>query len=176
MWTDTSQRIVTVTLTRGLELPVPLQQQREADALAKMSSRNLSLHSQSVQAAHGAPTARTHAHTQPLAPMARWQLCGLPTWRNSAFRESGAIELCPRRNWLCVCVCVCPSVAVQTGKSRWNSKSSTLELQWAQHDRPAACVIAQQYSSVTFVSLRFYSRKEKLGAPLKTVLLFKKLN
>jgi hypothetical protein len=29
-------------------------------------------------------------------------------------------------------------------------------------DRPAPCVIAQQYSSATFVSLRFQSRKEIL--------------
>ena len=42
-------------------------------------------------------------------------------------------------------------------------------------------VIAQQYSSATFVSLRFHSRMEKLGARLRHVtsgilsLLFKKL-
>ena len=30
-----------------------------------------------------------------------------------------------------------------------------------QHDRPAACVIAQQYSSAIFVLLRFHSRKKK---------------
>jgi hypothetical protein len=30
-----------------------------------------------------------------------------------------------------------------------------------QHDRPTACVIAQQYFSSTFVSLCFHSRKEK---------------
>jgi hypothetical protein len=29
-----------------------------------------------------------------------------------------------------------------------------------QHDRPAACVIAQQYSSATYVLLRFHSRKD----------------
>jgi len=34
-------------------------------------------------------------------------------------------------------------------------------------DRPAVCVIAQQYSSVTLVPLRSHSRKEKLGARLK---------
>jgi len=33
-----------------------------------------------------------------------------------------------------------------------------------QHDRFAACVIAQQYSSSTFVSLCFNSRKKKQGA------------
>jgi hypothetical protein len=33
-----------------------------------------------------------------------------------------------------------------------------------QHDRPAACVIAQQYSSTTCVSLCFHSRKEKFCA------------
>jgi hypothetical protein len=29
------------------------------------------------------------------------------------------------------------------------------------HDRPAACVVAQQYSSATFVSLPFHSRTKK---------------
>jgi hypothetical protein len=39
-----------------------------------------------------------------------------------------------------------------------------MERDWPQHDRSAACVIAQQYSSSTFVSLCFNSRKEKQGA------------
>jgi len=30
-----------------------------------------------------------------------------------------------------------------------------------QYDRPAACVIAQQYSSATLVSLRVHYRREK---------------
>jgi hypothetical protein len=33
-----------------------------------------------------------------------------------------------------------------------------------QHNRPAVCVIAQQHSSATFVSLRFHSFKEKFVA------------
>jgi hypothetical protein len=38
-----------------------------------------------------------------------------------------------------------------------------------QHDRTAVRVIAQQYSSATFVPLRFHSRKESFGAPLENV-------
>jgi hypothetical protein len=38
-----------------------------------------------------------------------------------------------------------------------------------QHTHPAACVIAQQYSSATFVSLRFHSDKEKCSGPFKYV-------
>jgi hypothetical protein len=45
-----------------------------------------------------------------------------------------------------------------------NSNSNTLEPDWTQRNRPAACVIAQQYSSPTFVPLRFLSRMEKFGA------------
>jgi hypothetical protein len=45
--------------------------------------------------------------------------------------------------------------------------SNTLENDRPQHDGIAACVIAQQYSSVTFVSLRFHSRKEKFGVSVK---------
>jgi len=37
--------------------------------------------------------------------------------------------------------------------------------------RPAACVIAQQCSSATFVSLRFHSSKEKFGARYKNFAL-----
>jgi hypothetical protein len=39
-----------------------------------------------------------------------------------------------------------------------------------QHDGPAACVIAQHYSSATLVSLRFHSRKQKYGAPFKNII------
>jgi len=39
------------------------------------------------------------------------------------------------------------------------------------HDRPIACVIAQEYSSAIFVSLRFNSRKEKSG-DLKKIFLY----
>jgi hypothetical protein len=39
-----------------------------------------------------------------------------------------------------------------------------------QHDCPAACVMAQQYSSATFFSSRFHSRKDKFGAPFKKLL------
>jgi len=44
-----------------------------------------------------------------------------------------------------------------------------------KHYRPTACVVAQQYSSITFISLRFQNRKEKIGACFKNVifLLFK---
>jgi hypothetical protein len=39
-------------------------------------------------------------------------------------------------------------------------------------NRPIACVIAQQYSSATSVSLRFHSRKGTLDAPFKYVTSF----
>ena len=37
----------------------------------------------------------------------------------------------------------------------------------SQYERPAACVIAQQYSSAKLVSMYFNSHKEKFGARLK---------
>ena len=48
-------------------------------------------------------------------------------------------------------------------ESSWNPNSSTLQPERSQHDCPAACVIAQQYSSTTAFSLRLHSRKEKLA-------------
>ena len=44
-----------------------------------------------------------------------------------------------------------------------NPHSKTLELDRLQHDRPAACVITQQYFSATSVSLRLGSRRENFG-------------
>jgi len=48
---------------------------------------------------------------------------------------------------------------------------NTLELHTPQHDSPATCFIAQQYSSATFVSLRSHSLKEKTGR-LSKMLFF----
>jgi hypothetical protein len=52
-------------------------------------------------------------------------------------------------------------------ESRWKPNSITLELDRPQRDRPTASVIAQQYSSVTIIPLRFHSSWEKFGAHLK---------
>jgi len=51
-----------------------------------------------------------------------------------------------------------------TRQSSLNPNPSTLEPDRPQLDRPAACVIAQQYSSTAFFSLRFNSRNERLAA------------
>jgi hypothetical protein len=51
------------------------------------------------------------------------------------------------------------------------TKGSPIEIQtpghWHLTGRPDTCVIAQQYSSATFVSLHFHSRKEEFGARFK---------
>jgi hypothetical protein len=49
--------------------------------------------------------------------------------------------------------------------------SEALEVDRLQHDRHAACVIAQQYASASFVSLSFQSRKNKFGAYCKMLLI-----
>jgi hypothetical protein len=60
--------------------------------------------------------------------------------------------------FVCIYVCnVCMYMGVQLKSRLYN----TLEPDRPQHDRRAACVIAQQYSSPIFVSLRFHSRKKK---------------
>jgi hypothetical protein len=46
----------------------------------------------------------------------------------------------------------------------------TLEPDRLQRDRPATCVIAQQYFSAIFFSLRCHSRKEEFGTPFKASL------
>jgi hypothetical protein len=48
-----------------------------------------------------------------------------------------------------------------TRQSSRNPNSKTAESDGPQCNRSAACVIAQQYSSATFISLHFHYRKEK---------------
>jgi hypothetical protein len=61
-------------------------------------------------------------------------------------------------------------------ESKPNPNFNTLESERLQHQPPsagggAACVIAQQYSSATFASPIFHSRKEKLGSRFKNVAI-----
>jgi hypothetical protein len=58
---------------------------------------------------------------------------------------------------------------VHTEQSSGNTISTTLERDRPQRDRPVVWVIAQQYSSAAFVSLRLHSLKKKLGARFKNV-------
>jgi hypothetical protein len=58
-----------------------------------------------------------------------------------------------------------------TRQSSWHPNCSTLESDRPQHDHPAACVTTQQYSSVTFISLRLHYRKKNLCI-LKMLLHF----
>jgi hypothetical protein len=46
---------------------------------------------------------------------------------------------------------------------------NTPEPDRVQHDRTASCVIAQQYSSATFVSLCFHYRKENFNSYFNNV-------
>jgi len=59
---------------------------------------------------------------------------------------------------------------VCTTESMWNPNSQTLESDQPQNHRRDSCVIAQQYSSATLVSLCFHCHKEKSGARLKILL------
>ena len=58
-----------------------------------------------------------------------------------------------------------------TSGSSWNPKSNTLEPDRPQHEHPAVCVIAQQYSSATFVSVCLYSRQKQIRRWSKICLL-----
>jgi hypothetical protein len=53
----------------------------------------------------------------------------------------------------------CKHVAVNVAETQI---PKALERNRPQHDHPAACVIAQQYSSATFFSLRFLSRNKRI--------------
>jgi hypothetical protein len=49
-------------------------------------------------------------------------------------------------------------------------KLNTLEFDRSQVDRPVACVIAHQYSSATFFSMRIHFHNENYGALKKLVI------
>ena len=55
-------------------------------------------------------------------------------------------------------------------ESSINPNSNTLEPDRPRYDQPAACVIAQQYSSASFFSLRFQTRKESFGERFKSFI------
>jgi hypothetical protein len=54
-------------------------------------------------------------------------------------------------------------IYVYTGQFTGNPNSNTRERVQPQHDCTAACVIAQQYSSTTFISQYFHSGKKKFS-------------
>jgi len=82
----------------------------------------------------------------------------LPDFRSIYVPEGPAqVKFCARRNW----VRTRWNIYVYTRQSSWNPNSNTLEPDRPQHDRPAACVIAQQYFSITLVILRCHSHKEE---------------
>ena len=54
-----------------------------------------------------------------------------------------------------------PTESHCTKKWNWNPGSNTHEPGRSQRDRPAACVIVQQYSSATLLPLRFHSPQKK---------------
>ena len=62
------------------------------------------------------------------------------------------------------------TVYVYIRKSSWNTDSDIQEPDRPQQDHPAACVIAQQYSSAAGFTLRFQSRKEKYGARFMNII------
>jgi hypothetical protein len=53
-----------------------------------------------------------------------------------------------------------------------NPNSNSLAPDRPQHDSPTACVIAQQYSSATFVSLLSHSHQKIFGVLSKMLFIF----
>jgi hypothetical protein len=72
------------------------------------------------------------------------------------------VEFCASLEWVCIC----------TRKYSWKPNTNTVELDRLHHDRNGVCFIAQQCSSITFVSICFHSRKERLSAHFENVIIF----
>ena len=70
--------------------------------------------------------------------------------------------------YVCVCVCVCvwSNTCLYVRRSSRNPRPNTLAPDQPQHDRPAARVIAQQYS-FTFSYCAFTVARNKFGESLK---------
>jgi len=83
-------------------------------------------------------------------------LLTLPDLRSSYVSEDPAhVEFCESRSWVYIWRTV-----------YYYNYSCALDRDLPRHYRPAAFVFAQQYSSSTFVSLRFCVLKEKFGGRL----------
>jgi hypothetical protein len=83
----------------------------------------------------------------------------LPDTRRKVQRWQGACKAL--ENTLYICIVKGNAVEIRT---RTHDRP--------QHDRYAACVITQQYSSATLISLHFHSRKENYWRTFEKKLLF----
>jgi hypothetical protein len=61
---------------------------------------------------------------------------------------------------------------IYTKRMQLNPNSNIIEPDGPPNNRPASCVIAQQYSSSTFLSLRFQTLIAKFEAPLQKYCYF----
>jgi hypothetical protein len=73
--------------------------------------------------------------------------------------DRAQVEFWKSRNWVYIYIYIYGQICmyVHTWEPSWNPKSKTLEHDRPQHNRNAVCVIAQEYSSATFVWLVFNS-------------------
>jgi len=78
------------------------------------------------------------------------------------------VEICERWKW----ACNRSNISAFAKESSWNANSDMVVLDQQQHDCFAVCVVAQQYSSTTFVSLCFHYRKEKFCANFENEIVF----
>jgi hypothetical protein len=77
------------------------------------------------------------------------------------------VEICASWKW----ACIRSNIYAFANESSWNANSDMMVLDRPQYDCFAACVVAQQYSSTTFVSLCLHYRKEKFGPHFKNVIV-----
>ena len=97
----------------------------------------------------------------PPSPINRHHLCALFPFAVITFQSSGAI-----RNW----VYTWKTERARRGEHSWKLNPNTQEPDLPQHDSLTVCVIAQEYSSATFVSFCFFFRREIFGAHFKMLL------
>jgi hypothetical protein len=97
-------------------------------------------------------------------------LCNIqtpPELRSSCVPNNTAqVGFCASRNW----VYAWSNVYVYKMQSSWNPNFNTLKPDRPQHALPAACVIAQQYSSATHISFCFHYRNQQFGRRFKNVI------
>jgi hypothetical protein len=109
-------------------------------------------------------TRKSHAHSLTFSERP-FDVQTLLVIRSSCVPEDAEqVEFCASRNWIYY---MCIHKGVQL-KSKLQHSGASSAAAWP----PRRCVVAQQYSSATFISLRFHSRKEKFGRLYKNVIFF----
>jgi len=88
----------------------------------------------------------------------KWTMVGHYSVAKCEMGAMNASKFCTSQEWLYIW----SSVHAYTPRSSWNQNFNTMEPYWSQHNSLTTWDVAQEYSSVTFISFCFHSSEKNL--------------